>query len=93
MLNIVVFIIIQFVLFVLQYFTFTRLPLFQYCELIFGSIFIIIFFGLFGAMLTLNKDQMENGIVFASIFSIWYYCTKRLVNGVNSDINGVIYYN
>ena len=92
MTNIVFFIILQLVIFILQFFTFTRLPLFDYCEMLFGSIFIIIFFGVFAAMLTLNKDQLENGILFSSFFMIWYYVSKKIVNGVNSDINGVIYY-
>jgi len=92
MTNIILFIIFQIVIFILQFFTFTRLPLFQYCEMFFGSIFIIIFFGIFGAMLTLNKDQIENATLFSAFFLIWYYCTKKIVNGINSDINGVIYY-
>jgi len=92
MTNIVFFIVLQIVIFILQFFTFTRLPLFDYCEMFFGSLFIILFFGVFAAMLTLNKDQVENGILFASFFLIWYYVSKKIINGVNSDINGVIYY-
>jgi hypothetical protein len=92
MTNIVFFIILQIVIFILQFFTFTRLPLFDYCEMFFGSIFIIIFFSVFAAMLTLDKDQVENGILFSSFFILWYYVSKKIVNGINSDINGVIYY-
>jgi len=61
--------------------------------MLFGSIFIIIFFGIFGALLTLNKELLNEMILFATIFSIWYYITKKLVNNMNSDKNGVIYYN
>ena len=75
MTNIVFFIILQIVIFILQFFTFTRLPLFDYCQ-----------------MLTLVKDQVEKGILFAAFFILWYYVSKKLVNGINSDINGVIYY-
>lgn len=49
--------------------------------------------GLFGAMLTLNKDLTSHSIYAAIFFMIWYYVTKKIVNGINSDINGVIYFN
>tara|TARA_Y200000002_G_scaffold372989_1_gene371480 strand:- start:671 stop:856 length:186 start_codon:yes stop_codon:yes gene_type:complete len=61
--------------------------------MIFGAFFIIIFFGLFGAILTLNKDMTDNSIYAAIFFMLWYYVTKKIVNGINSDINGVIYFN
>ena len=44
-------------------------------------------------MLTLNKELTNNSIYAAIFFVLWYYVTKKLVNGMNSDINGVIYWN
>ena len=93
MVNIIIFIIIILILLAFQYSTFTRLTLFQYAEMMFGAFFIIIFFGLFGAMLTLNKELTNNSITAAIFFVLWYYITKKIVNGMNSDINGVIYWN
>ena len=93
MINLLFYVGIQFILFLFQQFYSTKLQLFQYYEMLFGSLFIIIFFGLFGAMLTLNKSFLNEMIIFACIFSIWYYITKKIVNNINSDINGVIYYN
>lgn len=93
MVNIIVYIIFLFLFLAFQYSTFTRLTLYQYYEMMFGSFFIVIFFGLFGAMLTLNKDLTSNSIYAAIFFMIWYYVTKKIVNGMNSDINGVIYFN
>lgn len=93
MINIIIFIIIILILLVFQYSTFTKLTLFQYAEMMFGAFFIIIFFGLFGAMLTLNKELTNNSITAAIFFVLWYYVTKKIVNGMNSDINGVIYWN
>tara|TARA_A100001015_G_C14703291_1_gene599128 strand:- start:335 stop:616 length:282 start_codon:yes stop_codon:yes gene_type:complete len=77
----------------LQLFKTTKLPTFQFYEGLFGSIFIVVFFGLFGAMLTLNPEMIEYSIVFASYFIVWYYLTKKLTNLINMDRNGVIYYN
>lgn len=77
----------------LQLFKYTKLTTFQFYECLFGSLFIIVFFGLFGAMLTLNKDMIEYSIVFSAFFIIWYYITKKITNLINMDRNGVIYYN
>jgi hypothetical protein len=92
MANIIVFFIIFFLLLGFQYFTFTKLTLFQYCEMSFGALFIIVFFGFFGAMLTLNKEMISTSIYASIFFMLWYYITKKIVNGINSDINGVIYF-
>jgi hypothetical protein len=93
MVNIIIYIVLLLLFFGFQYNTFTRLTLYQYSEMVFGSFFIIIFMGLFGAMLTLNKDLTDYSIYAAIFFMIWYYITKKIVNGINSDINGVIYFN
>ena len=92
MANIIVFFIIFFLLLGFQYFTFTKLTLFQYCEMSFGALFIIVFFGFFGAMLTLNKEMINTSIYASIFFMLWYYITKKIGNGINSDINGVIYF-
>ena len=91
------FIIIQTLFLLFQYFNFLRLESFQYCELIFGSVFIIVFFGCFGTILTLDflKEQssvFNNSVLFATFYSIWFYTTKKLTNFINSDSNGVINY-
>lgn len=92
MTNVIVYIAFLILFIIFQYSTFTRLTLFQFCELIFGSFFIIIFFGLFGALLTLNKNLTDYSIYMAIFYMLWYYITKKIVNGMNSDINGVIYF-
>ena len=92
MTNVIVYIAFLILFIIFQYSTFTRLTLFQFCELMFGSFFIIIFFGLFGALLTLNKNLTAYSIYMAIFYMLWYYITKKIVNGMNSDINGVIYF-
>jgi hypothetical protein len=92
MTNVIVYIAFLILFIIFQYSTFTRLTLFQFCELMFGSFFIIIFFGLFGALLTLNKNLTDYSIYMAIFYMLWYYITKKIVNGMNSDINGVIYF-
>ena len=52
----------------------------------------ILFFGLFGFALTLNIEIINNSSLFAPFFAIWFYITKKLSNSINSDKNGVIYY-
>lgn len=93
MINIIVYIAFIILFIIFQYSTFTKLTLFQFSEMIFGSFFIIIFFGLFGAMLTLNKELTNLSIYGATFYMLWYYVTKKIVNGMNSDKNGVIYFN
>lgn len=83
---------IQIIILIFQIFNSTKLVLFQYYELLLGSLFIIVFFGVFGSLLTLNPELVNYSIVFASFFSIWYYFTKKITNLINSDSNGVIYY-
>ena len=86
-----VFIITQTIFLLFQFIRPLKLEPFQYAELVFGSIFIIVFFGLFGAILTLNKDLVNNSCLFATFFAIWFWITKKISNAVNSDSNGVIY--
>ena len=93
MVNIIIFLLFVVIFYFFQYSTFLRLTLFQFCEMIFGAMFIILFFGLFGAMLTLNPKITDNSVYAAIFFMIWYYVSKKIVNGMNSDINGVIYFN
>lgn len=83
---------IQVVILILQLLKSTQLVLFQYYELLLGSLFIIVFFGMFGSILTLQPELQNYAVVFASFYSVWYYLTKKLTNLINSDSNGVIYY-
>jgi hypothetical protein len=92
-----IFIIVQFLFLIIQFIQSFRLESFQYAELAFGSFFIIVYFGIFASLLTLDFIQPEpkllnNSALIAIIFSIWYYITKKLSNLINSDNNGVIYY-
>jgi len=92
-----VFIITQFIFLVFQFIYPLKLESFQYSELIFGSFFIIIFFGIFGSILTLDiikedKKVLNNSSLFATFYAIWFYITKKLTNKINSDKNDVIYY-
>jgi len=90
-----IFIISQTIFLLFQFIYFLKLESFQYYELIFGSFFIIIFFGLFGSILTLdmieeNPTVLNNSAIFATFYAIWFYITKKLSNTINSDNNGVI---
>ena len=92
-----IFIIAQFLFLVFQFIYPLKLENYQYTELIMGSFFIIIFFGIFGSILTLDILNPEpivlnNSIIFATFFSIWYYLTKKITNLINSDKNGIIMY-
>lgn len=90
-----VFLITQAIFLCLQYIYYFKLEHFQYYELLFGSFFIIVFFGIFGSFLTLENLKTEpkvffNSVVAAILFSIWFYITKKLSNILNSDNNGVV---
>jgi hypothetical protein len=92
-----IFIIIQLIFLALQMYRGTSLEPYQYSELIFGSFFIIVFFGIFGMILTLDylnpsPSVLNDSGLLASLFIVWYYLTKKLTNYINSDSNGVIYY-
>lgn len=90
--NIFLYLGIQVVILILQLLKSTQLVLFQYYELLLGSLFIIVFFGMFGSILTLQPELQNYSIIFASFYSVWYYLTKKITNLINSDSNGVIYY-
>ena len=92
-----IFIITQLIFLMFQFIHPLKLESFQYSELIFGSIFIIIFFGFFGSMLTLDvfkedKTVLNNSALIGTLYAIWIYFTKKITNIINSDSNGVIYY-
>ena len=91
-----IFIIVQMFFLFFQYFYILKLPSFQYCELVFGSFFIILFFGIFASILidesTSDYYLLDNSALFAIFYSIWIYITKKLTNSINSDNNGVINY-
>lgn len=86
------FIILVLLLFFLQYACPLKLEPFQFAEMIFGAFFIVLFFGLFGSILTLNADLLNNSALFASLYAIWFFIVKKLSNTINSDPNGVIRY-
>lgn len=91
------FIITQLIFLIFQFIYPLKIESFQYCELIFGSVFIIIFFGFFGSILTLDIMQQEkivlnNSALIATLYAIWIYLTKKITNSINSDSNSVIYY-
>jgi hypothetical protein len=92
-----VFIIVQLIFLIFQFIYPLKLESYQYSELIFGSLFIIVFFGLFGSILTLNimdqeKNVLNNSALIATLYAIWIYLTKKITNKINSDSNSVIYY-
>jgi len=87
-----IFIILVLLLFFLQYACPVKLEPFQFAEMIFGAFFIVLFFGLFGSILTLNADLLNNAALFASLYAIWFFIVKKLSNTINSDPNGVIRY-
>ena len=87
-----VFIITQFIFLLFQFFYPLKIESYQYAEMVLGAFFIIVFFGIFGFALTLNKEIINNSALFASFFTIWFWITKRLTNSINSDSNGVIYF-
>jgi hypothetical protein len=92
-----VFIIVQMVFLGIQFIPKFGLDNYQYSELVFGSVFIILFFGIFGSILTLdfinpNGDLLNSSALFAVFYAIWFYLTKKITNSINSDANGVIYY-
>ena len=92
-----IFIIVQMFFLFFQYFYSLKLQPFQYCELVFGSFFIILFFGIFASVLIDIEEPtdyylLNNSALFAIFYSIWIYITKKLTNVINSDNNGVINY-
>lgn len=92
MINIFLYLGIQVILLIFQIIPSLKLELFQYFEMLLGSLFIMLFFGVFAAFLTLNPKMINYSIIFASFYSAWYYLTKKFTNLINSDANGVIYY-
>jgi hypothetical protein len=87
-----VFIITQLIFLLFQFVYPLKLETYQYTELVLGSFLMIVFFGLFGFALTLDMNSIDRTSLFASLFAIWFYITKKLSNSINSDANGVIYY-
>ena len=87
-----VFIIIQVIFLLFQYIKIVRLETPQYTELVLGSFFIILFFGVIGSIITANENLLNNSALFSCLFIIWFYLTKKFTNVINSDNNGVIYY-
>jgi len=87
-----IFIITQFIFLLFQFIYPLKLESYQYVEMVIGSFFIIVFFGILGFTISFNKDLINNSALFASLFCLWFWITKRLSNSINSDSNGVIYF-
>ena len=73
-----IFIIVQVIFLALQFIPSFSLNNYQYSELIFGSFFIIVFFGIFGSILTLDflnpeGDLLNNSALFAVFYAIFIY--------------------
>ncbi len=88
-----IFLVVQLFLFFMQNICYLKIEAFQYIEMVSGGVFIIIVFGLIGQKLLTGENILFKSIIFASIFSIWYYFTKYFTNLINKDINGVIHWN
>jgi len=87
-----VFIITQAIFLLFQFVRPLRIEQYQYAELMFGSFFIVLFFGLFGSILLVNQKMLDKSCLFATFYAIWFWLTKKISNTINSDSNGVIYY-
>lgn len=88
--NIKPFIIYQVAMLLLNYIYAFKLQDFQYYEMTFGMIFIVIFFGVFNLMINLDFNAVNDSLLLAVFFGMWYYCTKKVTNAVHTDGNGVI---
>jgi hypothetical protein len=84
---------VQFVLFLLYKYCITSIENFQYYEMVFGSIFIILIFGYMGPYFVSINDMLGKSVYMSIFFSIWYYMTKLLTNTIMKDANGVIHWN
>ena len=88
------FLVIQFILFVFQNVCYLRIENFQYVEMVSGSLLIIFIFGFIGQYLFKNESELlTKSILFASVFSVWYYFTKYFTNEFIRDKNGIINWN
>lgn len=65
---------------------------FQYVEMLFGSIFLILIFGYIAPYFVNDPKMYEKSIYLATLFSIWYYMTKLITNNMMKDGNGVIHW-
>lgn len=73
-----------------QLIRYMRLENYQFYEMIIGSVLIIFFFGLFGSILTLQPHLFRVSLYLASFYIIWYYISKKIINIINTDKNGVL---
>ena len=90
-----VFIIAQLIFLTYQFIYPLKLESFQYSELIFGSLFIIVFFGFFASILTLDflepePSVLNNSALIATFYAIWFYVTKKLTNAINKTFTSII---
>ena len=88
--NIKGFIILVFIMLILNYIKLFKLEDFQYYEMTCGMVFMVIFFGAFKFIMTFDTNCINDAILFATLFGLWYYIVKKITNSINSDANGVI---
>jgi ABC-type transporter Mla maintaining outer membrane lipid asymmetry permease subunit MlaE len=62
----------------------------QFYEMVLGSLLIILFMGLFGSILLLEPILFRTSIYLASFYIIWYYVSRKIINIINTDKNGVL---
>jgi hypothetical protein len=62
----------------------------QFYEMVIGSILIILFMGLFGSILLLEPILFRTSIYLATFYIIWYYVSRKIINIINTDKNGVL---
>ena len=41
-------------------------------------------------MINLDFNAVNDSLLLAVFFGMWYYCTKKVTNAVHTDGNGVI---
>ncbi len=83
---------VQFILFVLYKYCITAIENFQYVEMVYGAIFIILVFGYVGEYFVSIPHLLEKSIYLAIFYSIWFYITKLFTNTFMKDSNGVIHW-
>jgi hypothetical protein len=86
------FVAVQFILFILYKYCLTAIENFQYVEMIYGAIFIILIFGYIGENFVTIPNLLEKSIYLATFYSVWFYITKFLTNAFMKDSNGVIHW-
>jgi hypothetical protein len=88
--NIKGFVILIFLMLIMNFSCLFKLEDFQYYEMTSGMVLIVIFFGIFRLIMTLDFTAINDALLFGTMFGLWYYIVKKITNSINSDANGVI---